>query len=40
VWCLAGITVTSTVLMGTLGAARVWENGMASFSFGDVCNPE
>merc|ERR1712113_312586 len=40
VWSLAAITVTSAILMGTLGAARLWENGTTSFYFGDICNPE
>lgn len=39
VWCLAGITVSSTLLMGSLGAARLWKNGKASFDLGDVCHP-
>merc|ERR1719330_246153 len=39
VWCLAGITVSSTIMMGSLGLQRLWQNGKTSFYFGDVCHP-
>merc|ERR1719216_69499 len=32
VWCLAGITVLSATLMGSIGLYRVLENGSASFN--------
>lgn len=40
VWALAGITVASTILMGTLGIMRVYQNGWASFQLGSLCGTE
>mmetsp|Transcript_46946 Transcript_46946/g.132402 ORF Transcript_46946/g.132402 Transcript_46946/m.132402 type:complete len:420 (-) Transcript_46946:262-1521(-) len=37
VWCLAGITIASTLLMGSLGVIRTWENGASYFHFKDLC---
>jgi hypothetical protein len=34
---LAGITIASCLLMGTLGALRVWYNGAAAFRFTSLC---
>merc|ERR1712113_888036 len=38
VWMLAGITIVSTVVMGTLGAYRAYENGYAALKLGDLCD--
>mmetsp|Transcript_114154 Transcript_114154/g.347232 ORF Transcript_114154/g.347232 Transcript_114154/m.347232 type:complete len:143 (-) Transcript_114154:57-485(-) len=40
VWALAGITIVSTLLMGSLGLVRAYENGAQAFQFGDLCHPE
>jgi len=39
VWCLAGITVASVLLMGTLGSLRVYQRGWDSVHVGDICHP-
>mmetsp|Transcript_98900 Transcript_98900/g.318957 ORF Transcript_98900/g.318957 Transcript_98900/m.318957 type:complete len:127 (-) Transcript_98900:71-451(-) len=38
VWCLAGITILSALLMGALGSYRVWLNGAESFRVGGLCH--
>lgn len=40
VWALAGITIVSTLLMGTLGIIRVYENGWDSITPGQLCGGE
>eukprot|EP00415_Alexandrium_ostenfeldii_P002561 UN2561 len=40
VWALAGITIVSTILMGTLGIIRVYQNGLDSIKPGTLCGGE
>jgi len=37
VWALAGITISSTILMGGLGIYRVWVFGKEAFMPGELC---
>jgi len=40
VWALAGITITSTILMGGLGVYRIWMFGKEAFMPGALCLTE
>mmetsp|Transcript_49895 Transcript_49895/g.98996 ORF Transcript_49895/g.98996 Transcript_49895/m.98996 type:complete len:202 (-) Transcript_49895:12-617(-) len=39
VWCLAGITILSASLMGSLGATRAIHQGAAALACGQLCHP-
>jgi len=39
VWCLAGITMLSAALMGSLGATRAIHQGAAALACGQLCHP-